>query len=186
MRGKRTFLLLVHVCLAAALFLPSLAEARLMQRTLMGVEESFVSVEGIPPSLEKHGLNAKQIKAGVEKMIREAGLRVLTSEEWRQKESRPCLSVEIRTYRYPGRSSEAGALYAYSVNVRFFQTVSLVRDPLVRTIAPTWVSESAMGIINEKNLMDIRDYVETFVAQFIKDHRLANEEKPAAAPVPTR
>ena len=186
MREKKRFLLPVTVCLTALFLLPFHAEAGLMQRTLKGVDRVFVSVEGTSPSVEKLGLNAKKIKIDVEKMLQEAGIRILTPKEWKKTENRPCLSVEIKTYMYPGRASEGGAIYAYTVDVRFFQTVSLVRDPLVRTMAPTWISRSVMGISNEKNLQVIQDYIGEFVAHFIRDYKLANVKKPGEAPAPIR
>jgi len=146
-----------------------------MRKTLRGLDKTFVSVEGIPPSLEKLGLSAKRIQAETEKKLREAQIRILDKTGWRQADERPCLSIQVKTFEQQGPTTEAGARHAYSVEVRFFQTVSLYRDAQVRSIAPTWVSQSALGITNEHNLQIIHDYAVNFVMDFVNDYRLANK-----------
>jgi len=157
-----------------------------MQKTLGGIDKVFVSVEGIPPSLEKLRLTAKGIQSEAEKKLMDAGIRVLDIKGWRRADESPCLSVQIKTFEQPGPTSEAGARYAYSVEVRFFQTVSLYRDAQIRCISPTWVSQSALGITNEQNIKIVREYAINFVMDFVNDYRLANKTPPNAVSGPIK
>ena len=160
---------LIWICLA-----PGSSAAAGMKDSLRGLTSLYVSIEGITPAVQASGLSQERVRTDAEKSLREAGIQVLSEQEWQKTPDRPILSIQLRTYRYPGIKEEDGALCAYSVDVRFFQGVSLLRQPAVKVGSPTWSSESTLGITPEKNLGLIRDYISQFVGQFINDYTSVN------------
>jgi len=162
------------------------AQAAVMKDSLQGLKRVYVSVEGITPTLESFGMTVKEVREGVERTLREAGLQALTQQEWMQAPERPCLSIFIRTYRYPGSPAEGGDLTAYSVDVRFFQSVSLLRDPAILVMSPTWSSESTLGVTREKNLGLLKDTIAQFVGRFLGDCASVNPQPAAESGLPLR
>ena len=153
---------------------PDSAGAIEMKDTLQGLTKVYVSVQGITPALEALGLSAGKIRAEAEESLRGAGFQVLSEADWRKALDSGMLEIQITTYRYPDVSTESGALVAYSVGARLFQSVALLRKPAIRIESPTWSSESAVGISREKNLALLNDRIRQFVGEFVSDHASVN------------
>lgn len=166
------------VCLACLFILSGPTQAAEMKDSLQGLTGIYVSIQGVTQTLESFGLTAKGIRERVERTLREAGVQVLTEQEWLKTPDRPCLSIYLRTYRYPGSANEGGVLTAFSVEVRFFQAVSVPRNPAIRVMAPTWSLEPALGVTREKNLGLIQDFVTQFVGRFVNDYASVNAAPP--------
>jgi hypothetical protein len=131
--------------------------------------------------VEALGLPAAKLRAEAEQSLRAAGFQVLSEEEWRKTLDSGMLEIQLKTYRYPDSSTENGALVAYYVGVRLFQSVALLRKPAIRTESPTWTSEGALGISREKNLPLINERIRQLVGQFVSEFASVNP-LPGAGP----
>lgn len=100
--------------------------------TLRDVKTMSVVVEKIDPSeVQKARLSSDFLRSDLERRLSEAGIQV-------DPNAIPCIYVRVRPLPIlKGRATPIG-VYAIDFSVEFFQTVSLTRNPSVRTFAPTW------------------------------------------------
>jgi hypothetical protein len=153
---------------------PGTAGAIAMKDTLQGLTKVYVSIQGITPALEALGLSADKIRAEAEQSLRRAGFQVLTEEQWQKTLDGGMLEIQVKTYRYPDNPTENGELVAYFVGVRLFQSVALLRKPVIRTESPTWTSEGALGVSREKNLALVNERIRQLVGQFVSEYATVN------------
>src|SRR2546427_13051688 len=91
--------------------------------TLAGLTGVYVLVENIPDEVQRDGLDTTQIRTDVELKLRQAGITVLTQQEWRSTAAAPVLYVNVQVIKNPAN------LYAYSADVELRQRVTLVHNP---------------------------------------------------------
>lgn len=115
------------------------------------------------------GLSQDNIRSEVEGKLRQAGIRVLSREEWEQAPGKPYLQVWPKVLK-------GGVLggYIYHITVEFKQHVSLVRSPSIQVFGATWSVEH-MGYTPD--LKDIRDRMNDRIDKFIDAYLSVNPKK---------
>ena len=133
-------------------------------RDLKGI---YVSVEKLTQEIQKDGLTKDRIQGDVELMLRMAGIKTLSKEEWFDEEGSPSLYVNANVLKL-----SATREYVYSVNISFKQTVYPIRKPMEITGAATWSVGGIVGITPD--LGKIRASVKEQVDEFIKAYLSVN------------
>ena len=115
------------------------------------------------------GLSKDATRSDVELKLRQAGIRVISEDEWERAPGKPYLQVWPKVLK-------GGVLggYVYHVSVEFKQHVSLVRTPDIRVFGSTWSVEH-MGYTPD--LKDIRDRMKDLVDKFIDAYLSVNLKK---------
>ena len=129
----------------------------------------LVVVEDLPAKVEKTGLNSDQIQTYVEAKCKQAGLKVLSTEESLNMEGFPILAVNVDLKKIQGNGH-----YLYAIHLDLHQNVHLERDPRIMIIgATTWTSRSH-GI--GKEVRHMRGRIKNHVNEFIKAYSAANSK----------
>lgn len=136
--------------------------------TLRGIKGFYVVVEDLAPEIEKIGLTRNQIKEDTEGIIRRAGIRVLSKDEWRNEKGGPWLYVNINIMKV--ETGTYAYAYDYSVEIQFRQRVILVRNPHLEVFATTWSREflyksGYLGDVRNSVREALRHFTDTFTRQ---------------------
>src|SRR5207249_6328300 len=140
------------------------------RKTLAGLTGLYVSVEHIPDEMQRDGLDTTQIQTDVELKLRQAGITVLTRQEWLSTAAAPFLYVNVQAIKNSN-------LYAFSVDVQLRQRVTLVHDPAVLILATTWSATGVIGTVGSKKLSSLRETVRDLTDQFINAYLAANPKR---------
>jgi hypothetical protein len=149
------------------------AQAQDIEQTrnaLKGLTGVFVIIETpLEPDAIAGGLSHDAIRTEVELKLRQAGIRVLSGDEWERTPGKPYLQVWPKVLK-------GGTLggYIYHISVEFKQHVSLVRTPDIKVFGATWSAEH-MGYTPD--LKDIRDRMKDLVDKFIAAYLSVNPKK---------
>lgn len=140
------------------------------RKTLVGLTGVGVSVEvkSVKSDAETEGLAPSTLRTDVELRLRQSGIRVLTDPDDAVKQG--TLQLIVRTVK-----SEHG-FYAFHIDLKLWQLVTLIRDPSIASAAPTW-STGDGGFIGNKRLSEIRDRVRDMVDRFINAYLAANPKR---------
>src|SRR6266702_8529819 len=132
---KRLLLAVVLLSAAEAPPLVGQYDTPASRSSLVGVPGILVVVEdeGIKEEARRDGLSKDQIQTDVEVELRQAGVAILSEEEWTSAPGSPYLYVRVQAAR-PGSLE----LYAFSVSVDLNQLVTLRRNSYITSIATTW------------------------------------------------
>ena len=147
------------------------ADTELERRTLAGLTGVEVVVEPMDPAAEKDGLTTSTLRTDVELKLRQAGIRVLTSDERLAAPGMPYLYLRVGTIK-----DEEG-LYAYDIDLELKQEVRLTRNPALSLMATTWRVAGWVGTIGSRNLSKVRERVRDTVDQFINAYLAANPKR---------
>src|SRR2546426_1004036 len=120
------------------------------RKTLAGLT-MYVLVEHIPDEAERDGLDTTQIRTDVELKLRQAGISVLTHEEWLSTAAAPYLYVNVQVFKNPAN------FYAYSANVELRQRVTLVHSPSTSALATTWSAHGTIGTVGSQKVGSVRE-----------------------------
>jgi hypothetical protein len=122
-----------------------------------------IGVEKLNQHLQKDGLSREQILADVEKRLRQAGIRVLTIEEYRASEDRPTLTVTVSATRQQDGS------YLFRTSVDFYRRLRSLRpqDSTV-SLAGVLTYHGEVSTTKGSDMRDIRDDIKHLVDKFIE------------------
>ena len=137
------------------------------KETLRGLLGVAVVVEPLHPTTERDGLTQHQLLTEVEQQLKNAGIRVLTQEEWKKTPGAPYLYVNVAALK------KSYGLYAYAIEVCLNQLVMLMRDQQTQEFAETWETRE-VGTVGKKQLPTVRNSVAAHVAIFIRDYFTVN------------
>ena len=140
------------------------------RKTLAGLT-MYVLVEHIPDEAERDGLDTTQIRTDVELKLRQAGISVLTHEEWLSTAAAPYLYVNVQVFKNPAN------FYAYSANVELRQRVTLVHSPSTSALATTWSAHGTIGTVGSQKVGSVREDVRDLTDQFINAYLAANPKR---------
>ena len=141
------------------------------RKTLAGLTGLYVSVQRIPDEMQRDGLDTTQILTDVELKLCQAGITVLTRQEWLSTAAAPYLYVNVQAIKNPAN------LYAFSVDVELRQRVTLVHNPAVSILATTWSATGIIGTVGSQKLGSVRDDVRDLTDQFINAYLAANPKR---------
>jgi hypothetical protein len=175
---KRLVRLLTAVLLLMGLAVPVFAvDSKETRLTLSGLQGVYVAIEELQPNLlsygkyiRKYGLNKERIREDVEQRLRQAGIRVLTSDELLKAPGRPVLYVNINTHE-----NEKYWL-AYDIRIELQQVVSIDSNPKIKTLASTWTM-NVTGIANIDTLNVIRDNILYLTDRFVEAYKSVNSKR---------
>ncbi len=144
------------------------ADSDAERATLKGLGEVYVLVEELKPDAERDGLSRSQLQTDAEGRLRRAGIRLLKQEETLNTPGTPTLYIRVTT------SKSDGGMYAFSIEVRFQQSVFLDREPTIfHFSAPTWET-STVGTVGADNLRTVMDIVRNAVDRFVNAYGSVN------------
>jgi hypothetical protein len=165
---KKLLVTLALLFLAVVSPLVGQADDETSRATLVGLPGVYVLVETVADEAQRDGLDTLQVRTDVEVKLRQAGIRVLSKEEWLSTAGAPYLYVNIQTAKNNLR------LYAVSVSIDLRQDVTLVREPSLRRLVATWSTPGVLGTVGSHKLATVRDDVRDLVDQFINAYLAAN------------
>lgn len=159
--------LAVFILICGNAYAQDIEHTRNARRGLSGV---YVMPENpLDEDAIRGGLSQDAIRTDVELKLWQAGIRVLSREEWEQEPGKPYLQVWPRVLK-------GGVLgrYIYHITVEFKQYVNLVRSPSVQVFGATWSTEH-MGYTPE--LRDIREKLKERIDKFMDAYLSVNPKK---------
>jgi hypothetical protein len=139
-------------------------------RSLQGLHQFEVSIEGLTPKMQDVGLDPNQIRSDVELKLRLAGIKVVV----------PSFGSDATLY--VSVDSQAGVrypLYAISLSLKVLQDVQLVRDPHIQMARGITWEVHQVGIVskNAKPVDFVRGGLKDLVDVFLNDYLSANPKK---------
>ena len=156
--------MLVHVS-------PALSDTPRERATLAGLTGVEVAVEPMDPDAEKDGLAQSTLRTDVELTLRQAGIRVLTSDGRLAAPGMPYLYLSVGTAK-----NEPG-FYAYDIDLELKQEVRLTRNPAITSMATTWSAPGWVGAVGSRNLSKVREGVRDVLDQFLNAYLAANPKR---------
>lgn len=94
------------------------------RETLRGLSGVAVLIEELTREAEQAGLTRTQLQTGVELRLRQAGIPVLTEQEWLRTPGRPFLYIRVGTFM----SREMGGVFAFHIAVELHQRVTVEQN----------------------------------------------------------
>ncbi|MDD2277242.1 MAG: hypothetical protein PHP56_12010 [Smithellaceae bacterium] len=163
---QKLFLILAVVSFFVFSVGPARAEDSDASRaTLAGLQGVAVVVEDLQPSVMKYaaksGLSKAQVQQDAEKMLRDAGIRIVAGEDWKKTPGKPLLYININTHE------TEKYWYAYDIKVELRQLATLDANPQLKTLATTW-SINITGQANIGTLNVIRKDAGVMVGRFVQ------------------
>ncbi len=131
----------------------------------------FVVVTAIDASVEEHGMHADSLRALLEAKFTDAGIRLLTEDEWQTTIGNPMAYLDITL------TTLSGFNYLYRMQLELRQLTVLSRDSTIPVFARTWKSEATMGIVPTSRLATLREYVRVAADRFIDAYVVANRQR---------
>ncbi len=170
MKGKKIFTILMLLCLVS-LFSSLTYAQELARNTLRGLDSMHIMVDELSPDIETLGLHKKDLAEEVAMKLNEVGIQSLTKEEWKKIVDKPVLYINISTVK------TGIGYYVYSMNIQFFQMVSLLRDPSIKKLSMTWRTQGYLGSTRGKTLLKtVNAGMEEIINEFIADYLTANPD----------
>ncbi len=162
---------LMIVIVVVALVAPAIGQGDpSADETLRGLTGVNVLVEDLPvePAAEQVGLTPATLRSDIETQLREAGIHVLTDDEWQAAPGRPWLFIRVRIIR-----RDATSAYTYVIALELMQRTMLTREPSLETDAMTWTT-GAIGTGGGPTLTMVRERLHAEVDTFIRAYRAVN------------
>ena len=162
---------LMIVIVVVALVAPAIGQGDpSADETLRGLTGVNVLVEDLPvePAAEQVGLTPATLRSDIETQLREAGIHVLTDDEWQAAPGRPWLFIRVRIIR-----PDATSAYTYVIALELMQRTMLTREPSLETDAMTWTT-GAIGTGGGPTLTMVRERLHAEVDTFIRAYRAVN------------
>ena len=143
-------------------------DSEITRKTLVDIRGIHVVVENIQPNIEKYAsrfkITKEQIQQDVEQKLKNAGIVVLSYNDWLKTAGRPMLYVNVNTHEHEKY------WYSYTISLAVQQGVMLEANPKIKTMATTWSIEMT-GIANIGTLDSIKTNTAYLVDRFINAYR---------------
>lgn len=162
MRNKS---LLCGVLIIVAIVRPA-AQEDLGRGTLHGLPGVRVYVEDVSIEAQRDGVTKDGIRTQAELLLRQAGIRVLTIDEWNSTPGLPMLRLSFTVAK-----NQLG-IYGYNLEIEVLQRVHLARNTAVSSFSPTWMVPNVVGLSAASGLRnaargDVQDKVEAFTNAYL-------------------
>lgn len=140
--------------------------------TLRDLQGVFVIVETVKSDAVADGLSVEDLQHDVESKLSQAGIRVLTHDEWRSTPGRPWLYISVNTIKFL-------ASYFFSLDVQLKQEVTLSRIGSISTSSSTWELGSLGMTVTSDLPSRVRQAVDGYIQRFIEDCATSNQPPPS-------
>ena len=162
--AKSLFILLSLVAVASA------SDDKTDRATLKGIKSVCVVVEAADQARYKFG--KEEMQTEIEGKLKQAGIAV-------DKSGTTCLYLNVRALQAIERQAirrkeKPIPLYAVDVRLEFLQTVTLTRDPAVKTYAPTWGTVNMATVAADDLGKTAFELTTSLVDQFITAYKSVN------------
>lgn len=137
--------------------------------SLRGLPGFFLMVEDVRVEIEEEGLSRNEIYRYAEEYLSNAGIRVLSAEEWGETPGNPWLYLYPQVIRR-GFGDERTFVFRISIEVK--QRVELAERPVSEEIHATTWSRSILG--TTRWIDEIMDGVEICLQYFVDAYRSVN------------
>ena len=167
MRTTRTLVVAIWLALSGA---PGgmLAQATTLDTlSLWRLPGVRVVVEPVSVEARADGLNTDSLLSVVETKISDAGIPLLSEDEWQVTIGNPLLVVNVSLLR------PSEFFYLYYVEVDLQQLVVLARDSTIPSFSPTWSAGGALGSVPAERVGSLQAEVLRQVDRFISAHAVA-------------
>jgi len=172
MKEKRLLTTVAVLCIWGMVVCGGSAQTEMDRKSLRGLKGIAVVVEALQPEAERDGLTKSQIQTDSELKLRQAGIRVLPTEESFKVPGSPYLYMNINTTKNDVLYG-AFSTYVFSLQVALKQDVTLTRDSDLKGSATTWETH-ALGTVGANNLQDTRRVLGDLLDRFINDYLAEN------------
>ena len=157
----------LSVLLASAPVLAKTPEERRVD-TLRALPGVYFIVEPVSREAQRDGLSTEMLVRDVELRLRQAGVHLLSENEWARAPGRPFLYIRVSLVK-------SGSHYVYHLGMQLLQRVRLERyQELPSVQVPTWSAPEEIGMLDANRLEDIRTYVLDQLALFIRAYLTVN------------
>ncbi len=144
-------------------------DADINRRTLNGIKSLLVVVEEVTPDAKEIGLTPEILEKDVKAKLKEAGIRVVSQEEWLKLPGSPYLYLQTSVVKV-----DRAGNYAFTVAASVLQDVYLKRDPAIDLAEATTWSVGSHGHTDRRNRGFVRQAVADMVDLFVAAYREAN------------
>jgi hypothetical protein len=128
----------------------------------------FVVVTAVDSAAEEHGLHTDSLRGLLEAKFADAGIRLLTEDEWKTTLGNPMAYLDITV------TTLSGFNFLYRLQLELRQMTVLSRDSTIPLFVPTWKSGETMGIVPASRLSTLDQYVRVAADRFIDAFVVAN------------
>ena len=144
------------------------------RQTLAGLTGVYVGVDLTTNGSQPNGLTETQLRTDVELKLRQAGIKVLSTEDVTRTPGVPFLFVKVSTLELRG----GAGLYSFSIGVELLQAIQLARNPSVSGLGRTWNANATYGTFGSGKLgEEVRRVVRDLTDQFINAYLAANPKR---------
>lgn len=140
------------------------------ENSLGGLKSIYIVTESIGRFDPADGLTGEQLREDAEKKLRQAGIKIMTEEEWPKAEGRPMLHIDIDYWK-----NEDGSFLA-NLELKVEQHVFLERDPSIKVDSITWMESQIILPKAGKLAEDVRNELGILMDKFIVDYKAANQK----------
>jgi hypothetical protein len=152
----RWFLLLAPLLLHAG-------DTPLDRATMKGSKGVAVIIDALPADLPKEGVTEGELRARLAQRLREAGIPMDDT-------AKDFVGVRVAMVR------DTRGPYAVAIRLGYFQPVTLVRDPTVRTAPETWDVDTVLMAAPKMVYRAAMDSIDDLAARFIAAWRSVNPQ----------
>lgn len=140
----------------------------LEQEKLRGLPGVSVLIEGMPVATKSEAIDQQQLKTEAELRLRRAGIRVFTfGEIMHGGLPVPTLYVNFNAIEV------TKGFYAVSLEVEVHDSICLLRDPSVKTIATTWDKGFLLAVRSDR-IREVKDTLGDMIEEFANAYLAAN------------
>jgi hypothetical protein len=147
------------------------AQTTLDTLSLYDLPGVHVVVEPFDLAAESDGLHGDSLRHAMEIKLQDAGIRVLTQDEWQVTLGNPLLVLKLNLV-HPSRF-----FYLYNIELELQQLVVLARDSTIPVFTPTWQAGDIVGTVPASNLVSLRSQVLAATDEFISALAAANRRR---------
>lgn len=161
--------------MAVVLFMISshTAPAAAQQKIFRGLTTMAVIIEPIGQDLTRRDVTVEKLKGEIEAKLKTAGIKITDDT------SAPYLCLSIGIVQVSDRT------WAVGIDLALRETVQLARDTSRSVFASTWKTGGLMKV-DMDDLPKVRDYVLTYIDDFVADYLATNQKVPPAHMMPKK
>jgi hypothetical protein len=141
-------------------------------RLLSGLAQVRVTVDNIHPDAERKGVSTAKLRSDIEHRLQQAGIHVLTENEWQEAPGRPLLYVNVDV-----EPLDSFPVYSVLIRLQLRQHSCLTRNLIICGPTITWEDVGAIQAMSVSRLSSLSDDVGLSVDRFINAYQTDNAKQ---------